>query len=241
MHIGSLEFSPGRWPTLITLILFGILLSLGFWQLDRADQKRTLLQQYRAGSGAALLQLDAHLTSVEGLEYQFASAAGHYDGSHQFLLDNRTHNGMAGYQVLTPLRLRGGQAGVLVNRGWLPVGASRQVLPPVQVGGGERTVTGRIQRPSTEGFRLGEEEIRRHWPYRIQHIDLERLATELGYPLLPVVLLLDPQQPDGYVREWHPLHFGPERNVGYAIQWFGMAAALAVIYLAVNLRKPGEV
>ena len=191
MYIGSLEFSPGRWTTLITLIVFGILLSLGFWQLDRAEQKRALLRDFRAASGTTLLQLDENLKSVAGLEYQFASVTGHYDDAHQFLLDNRTHDGMAGYQVLTPLKLRGAEAAVLINRGWVPLGPSRQVLPAVSVGAGERTVVGRIKRPSMKGFRLGEEETRRQWPYRIQRVDIDRLADELGYPLLPLVLLLE--------------------------------------------------
>ena len=73
----------------------------------------------------------------------------------------------------------------------------------------------------------------------IQRTDIDRLANELGYPLLPLELLLNPDQPDGYVREWHPLTFGPERNVGYAVQWFSMAAVLVIIYLAVNLQKKG--
>jgi surfeit locus 1 family protein len=84
---------------------------------------------------------------------------------------------------------------------------------------------------------LGDEEPRQGWPYRIQRIQLERLAQELGYPLLPVVLLLDGEQSDGFVRDWHPLAFGPERNVGYAFQWFGLALALLVIYIVVNTRK----
>jgi len=239
MRFGSLEFAPGRWPTVITLVVFGLLLSLGFWQLDRAAEKRALLAQYHAGTGAAPLRLDATLHSVEGLQYQLASATGSYDAAHQFLLDNRTHNGVAGYQVLTPLRLNRGAAAVLVNRGWVPLGASRDVLPPTPVDDTERTVTGRIKQPSLKGFTLGEEQPRRGWPYRIQRTDIDRLANELGYPLLPLELLLDPDQPDGYVREWHPLTFGPERNVGYAVQWFSMAAVLAIIYLAVNLQKKG--
>ena len=241
MRLGSLEFSPGRWPTVITIVLFGILLSLGFWQLDRAGQKRLLLAEYNAGARATVLRLDAGVRSVTGLQYQFASATGHFDAEHQFLLDNRTHEGVAGYEVLTPLILRDAAVGVLVNRGWIPLGVSRQALPQIPVGRGERTVTGRLKEPALKGFTLGDEEIRRGWPYRVQRVDINRLAGELGYPLLPLELLLDPGQPDGYVRDWHPLMtFGPERNVGYAVQWFGLAAALIVIYLAVNLRKPGE-
>ena len=239
MRFGSLEFAPGRWPTVITLVVFGILVSLGFWQLDRADQKRALLAQYHAGADASPIRLDARVRSLDGLQYQLATATGSYDGDHQFLLDNRTHNGVAGYQVLTPLKLAGG-AGLLVNRGWVPLPGSREVLPQVPVDDDERTVTGRIRQPSLKGFSLGGEQPRTGWPYRIQRVDIDRLAHELDYPLLPAELLLGPGQPDGYVRDWRPLTFGPERNVGYAVQWFSMAAVLLVIYLMVNTKRTAE-
>lgn len=240
MRFGRLEFTPGRWPTIVTLLVFALLMSLGFWQLNRADQKRALLARYHSGAHATVVRIDARVKFAQGLEYETASATGSYDAGRQFLLDNRTHDGVAGYQVLTPLKLGGGDVAVLVNRGWVPLGASREVLPATPVGGDRRTVIGRIKVPSLKGFHIGGEEPRRGWPYRIQRVDTGKLSKELGYRLLPLELLLDPSQPDGYVREWHPLTFGPERNVGYAVQWFCMAAVLMVIYLMVNSRKAGD-
>jgi len=237
MRFGSIEFSPSRWPSLITLVMFGILMSLGFWQLDRAEQKQDLLGEFSGGSEQAPFRLDETMLSFDDLQYQFATAVGAYDAKRQFLLDNRTHNGIAGYEVLTPLRLAGGSFAVLVNRGWIPLGASRAQLPELPVSDEGREVIGRIKRVSLEGFRLGEEELREGWPYRIQHVDTDFLGDELGYRLMPIVLLLGPEERDGFVREWHPLTFGPERNVGYAVQWFGLALALAIIYLAVNLHR----
>ncbi len=220
--------------------MLGILMSLGFWQLDRAEQKQTLLGEFRSGGEQAPFQLDESVDSFEGLQYQFATAAGAYDAERQFLHDNRTHNGVAGYDVLTPLRLVDTELAVLVNRGWIPLGLSRDQLPDLAVSNVEREVLGRIKRSSSQGFRLGEEELRQGWPYRIQHIDIDHLSDELGYSLLPVILLLGTEQADGFVREWHPLTFGPERNVGYAVQWFGLALALVIIYLAVNIHRVKE-
>ena len=237
MRFGSIEFSPSRWPSLITLIVFGILMSLGFWQLDRAEQKQLLLGEFLGGSEQAPFRLDETIESFDDLQYQFAIAAGTYDLERQFLQDNRTRNGVAGYEVLTPLRLAGSDLAVLVNRGWIPLGVSRDQLPALPVSEDEREVIGRIKLASLKGFRLGEEELRQGWPYRIQRIDTDLLGDELGYQLMPVMLLLEPEEPDGFVREWHPLTFGPERNVGYAVQWFGLALALAIIYLAVNLHR----
>ena len=237
MRVGSLEFSPATWPTVVTLCLLGVLLALGFWQLDRAEQKRALLARYASGKGQAVLRLEPGMTRFEGLAYQRAAAGGRYDSAHQFLLDNRTHEGLAGYHVLTPLVLDGSNQAVLVDRGWVPVGASRERLPAVAVDEAPRQVRGLLRLPPKRVFMLGDEEPRGRWPYRIQHVDIEALGRELGYPLLPVLLLLDPDEDDGYVRDWRPLHFGPERNIGYAVQWFGLAAALLVIYLVVNTHR----
>jgi surfeit locus 1 family protein len=237
MRFGKLDFKPGFWPSIVTLIVFGILISLGFWQLDRAQQKRDLLASYEGDSRDTVVQLEPDLRSVTDLNYQFATASGYYDAEHQFLLDNRTHRGRAGYHVLTPLKLRESSVAVLVNRGWIPMGASRAELPDAGVSAQRRSVEGRLKQPSAGGLVLGEEQPRQRWPYRIQRVDIERLSAELGYPLLPVILLLDGEQRDGYVRDWNPLQSGPERNVGYAVQWFGLAAALLIIYLVVNTRK----
>jgi surfeit locus 1 family protein len=238
MRIGSIEFSPGRWPTVVTSVLLGILVSLGFWQLDRAEQKKILLTQYGSEQKQTILQLEAGLKSAVGLEYKDAVVVGHYDSDHQLLLDNRTHAGQAGYQVLTPFLIRDSGVAVLVNRGWIPLGNSRDRLPEVTVREDRQRLSGRLKIPPRKVFMLGEEAPRTGWPWRIQKIHIESLSTELGRTLLPVVLLLDAGQPDGYVRQWRPLvGFGPERNVGYAVQWFGLAAALLIIYLAVNTRR----
>ncbi len=237
MRFGKLDFSPGLWPSLITIVLLWVLASLGFWQLDRAQQKRDLLAGYNVNPNATVVQLEPDLQSTTGMQFQFASAVGYYDDKHQFLLDNRTYQGRAGYHVLTPFKLRESKVAVLVNRGWIPMGGSRAELPDPGVAGDRRSIEGRIKQPSADSFMLGDEQPRQRWPYRIQRVDTGRLATELGYPLLPVILMLDGEQPDGFVRDWNPLPSGPERNVGYAVQWFGLAAALLIIYLVVNTRK----
>lgn len=236
MRVGSFDFRPALWPTLVTVVLLGILLSLGFWQLDRAEQKRALLDKYHADSRDAVIKISPRLESIEAIEYQLAEVSGQYDTRHQFLLDNRTHGGRAGYHVITPFMISNRQA-LLVNRGWIPIGAGRDVLPDVTVPTDRRRLLGKLKRVPEQVFMLGDEQVRTTWPYRIQHIDIQALEAELGYSLSPFLLLLDPDQADGYVRDWHPLKFGPEKNVGYAVQWFGLAAALLLIYLFVNTRK----
>jgi len=238
MRLGRWQFTPGLWPTLVTILLLGILVSLGFWQLDRAAQKRQLLADYaQENADRSPLRVKVDTDVGPELDYRRAEIVGHYDAAHQFLLDNRTHNGAAGYEVITPLVVAGGGA-ILVNRGWIPLGPSRDQLPSVNVGADARTLAGRLRQLPTRVFMIGAELPRSVWPYRVEHIDTRLFANELGYPVSAYTLLLDADAPDGYVRDWQPVQgFGPERNVGYAVQWFGLAVALASIYLVVNLHK----
>ena len=139
MRIGSVEFSPSRWPTLVTLVLFGFLLALGFWQLDRAEQKREIVNQYRGDKNGVVIRLNAGMRSAGDLEYQRASSVGHYDSAHQLLLDNRVHEGQAGYQVLTPFILRNSDVAVLVNRN---TGSAAEMLAMALRDNGRGTLVG---------------------------------------------------------------------------------------------------
>lgn len=237
---GRYQFRAGLWPTLVTGCLLILLLSLGFWQLDRAAQKRALLTAYGDRPADAALQISPGFAPDSDWRYRRAEVVGRYIAERQFLLDNRVYQGRVGYHVLTPLRLAHADVAILVNRGWVPQGATRADLPALPVPADERLhIEGLIDIPHDNVFVLGEGEDRDPgWPKVLQQIRLELHAEQLGVHLLPMVLLLDEDQPGGFVRDWNPIVIGPERHVGYAVQWFALAAVLLVLYLWVNVRKP---
>ncbi len=242
VRLGSVEFRPpALFITLLTLLLLNLLTGLGFWQLDRAAQKRALLEQYQGMEREVSIEVRADLVADEELEYRPAQVRGRFDTGHQFLLDNRTHQGVAGYHVFTPLRIEGSEQGILVNRGWVPRGPSRSVLPDVPTPDTPVQLEGMLKQP-TRTITLGEGEDREPgWPKVLQRVRLDLQARQLGYPLLPMLLLLGSDQEHGFVREWEPVKgFGPEQNMGYAVQWFGLATALLVIYIVVNCRRIGK-
>ena len=141
--------------------------------------------------------------------------------------------------VLTPLPLADCDGVVLVNRGWVPQGATRADLPNLPVPA-EPTVSieGLIDFPPEKVFALGEGEDRDPgWPKVLQRVRLDLQAQQLNARLLPVVLLLAPEQPGGFVREWTPVVIGPERHVGYAVQWFALALALVILYMLATLER----
>ncbi|MBK9951747.1 MAG: hypothetical protein IPP10_09570 [Candidatus Competibacteraceae bacterium] len=75
------------------------------------------------------------------------------------------------------------------------------------------------------------------------YVDYQRLGVLLNYPLQAAVILLEPDAPAGYWRDWQPRFggIGPERHRGYAAQWFGLAASLLILYLAINISRSSRV
>lgn len=240
MRIGVYRFRPGFWPTLAVLLLLPLLLGLGFWQLDRAGQKRAWLEQLQAGLEQEPIELDAAATDYQAVAFRRVIARGSYDPDHQLLLDNQVRDRQVGYLVLTPLRLDGTGVAVLVDRGWVPAPLDRTQLPAIDLDAGALTVRGIADQGPSAGLRLGEAaaEADRRWPLRLQYLDFAQLEQRLPYPLMPYVIRLDADQPHGYRRDWQPTpEMGPATHLGYAVQWFGLAIALVVIYLVVNTRR----
>lgn len=239
MRIGNFEFRPGLWPTLVTLILLPFLSGLGVWQLERASWKQALVDTHAARTREPVVALSSVLPVTAASEYRTVTLTGHYDLEHQLLLDNRLHRGRAGYQVLTPLHLENADTTVLVNRGWVPAGASRAVLPALDGPAGTIRLAALVRLPPEKIFRLGTDEERHAgWPQVIQAFDVAALEDRLGYALLPLVLLLDPDDVHGYVRDWQPVYgVKPEKHRAYAMQWFTLAAVLLLIYIGVNSKR----
>jgi len=232
LSIAGHRFRPALVQTLATLVLLPTFIALGAWQMDRAVEKRQLFAAEAAAEHAPPVPVASLGASKMPLH---AKAAGHYD-HHLFLLDNRVRNRRAGYEVLAPLRLEDGR-GVLVDLGWVAQGASRRQLPTVHAPAGSVRVTGLALTPQPPPFALSDREtFAVGWPKVVQTAVPSRLAEELGYRLLPVVLY-----PDGSrvaAHEVAAMHsFGPSRHHAYAAQWFGFAVVLVIVYLWHGLRR----
>ncbi len=249
MRIGSYDFSPRLVPTLATAALLPLLIGLGVWQLGRAEEKRSIEQIVAVRSEAPPLEIDpSRWRSIQqsadtlALAYAPVAMSGRFDGARQFLLDNRTRNGVAGFHVLTVFVPAGAAGGVLVNRGWIPLGERRDQTPALPVPSEELRITGSFDGPRRPPPLLGPSGYEQgQWPKIVQRVELESIADQLGMALLPRVVLLDPNAPGGFVREWKPYYGIPvERHQAYAFQWFALAAALAIIYLVVNLKRIGH-
>jgi surfeit locus 1 family protein len=238
IRVGSRVFQPSALMTLATLAALAGLISLGRWQLHRADEKRALYQAFSRGTDS-VRSVDARTPALP--RYQHVSASGAYDATRQILIDNISNaRDQAGYYVITPFALASG-GWVLVNRGWVPLGESRAEKPRIDVPSNAREIRGRTDNLPRAGMQLGERTpLRPPYPVVANFPTLAEIGALLHEsrwtPASPVILL-DAAEPDGYLRDWQPPGFPPMRHVAYAVQWFGLAAALAVIYVVTNLRR----
>lgn len=229
-----------RWvPTLAFLLVLPALLGLGFWQLDRAQQKRDLQAEYDARLNIEPISIGARLQQPAEMQYHRVSIVGNYDHRHTVLLDNRVHKSVPGYYVVTPLRLENSETRVLVNRGWVPLGTDRLKLPDVLPPKGRQHITGVATVPHANVFRLAPAKaLGKNWQKVWQHLDMKRFSKAVNYPVQPIVVLLDPgSQAGGFIRQWRRLDTRVSMHQGYAFQWFAMAVVLIGLYAFNTLRR----
>jgi surfeit locus 1 family protein len=225
------RFAPALHWTLLALLGIGMFISLGRWQLGRAEEKRILFEGFAAGTAEAVPLPDDY-GPLE--RYRRVTARGRYDSSRQFLLDNMTHEGVAGFHVLTPL-VQYDLRVVLVDRGFVPLSGSRTDLPDLSVGDAERAVTGRADSLPRAAVSLAAPPAT-GWPRWVSFPEMSEIAVTLDARLYPQVVLLDADQPDGYLRNWRPPGMAPDQHIGYAVQWFGLAATVLVTWIVLSFR-----
>ncbi len=225
--------SNGRVTSLavLVLVMLGMFLALGSWQLQRKVEKEQILESELKKSSLETVSLPLQLDDYSAWRYRDVNVTGQYLSSRQLLLENQIRDGVVGLNVFTPLQTTSGEV-VLVDRGWLAQGEYREQLPDINVAKTSRKISGYAYTPFGEGLRLGSVDNEQSgWPRMIQYIDYAQVSEILGMPLLPVVVRLSPEVADGYLREWDVVAFSPERHLGYAVQWFALALAMFVILI----------
>ena len=234
--LGPFIFSPGWITTIITPSFLVLLFNLGLWQTRRAEFKQNLIDRYETRSQSGDTSIE-NLLALDKDSMDFpVTLSGKYLHEYTFFLDNRTHRGIPGFQVLTPLDI--GTHLVLINRGWVSQGKTREDIPDYPKQTDLRTVAGITHVPNPNYFVLKEDNYQSiSWPFIIQKIDLTQSATLFDKPLAPFTVRLNPDKHSGFIREWHSNPMTPEKHYGYAFQWFSLTLALAVIYVTVNTRK----
>ena len=234
LRVGPWQFAPTLWPTLAALFFFVLTLSLGNWQSGRAETKRALQARYDAAVREAPIHVGNTLLDRDSVLFRKLEVEGVFDDAHTILLDNRVLNGVAGYHVLTPLMIGGGPFAILVNRGWVATGRSRERLPMPPTPAGKVKLEGMAVDPHTRYVELASTQPQgRVW----QNLDFARYAATSGLSLQPVLLLQTSNLPDGLQRNWPRPDTGVDTHVSYAFQWYSLAATLTVLWLIMNVRR----
>ena len=225
------------WVTLATLLGFVLTMSLGRWQLNRAAEKQALQAEMDAQGSKLFVDAGMLLASKDlaTLVQQHALLRGHWAENQTVYLDNRQMNAKVGFFVITPLVLDATQQVIVVQRGWVPRNfIERDKLPVIETPKGPVQVEGRIAPLPSKLFDPGKAA-----PAAIrQNLDLEQYRAQTGLPLLPVMLQQTGGPSDGLLREWPAVNLGVEKHYGYALQWFGMGALIAFLYLWFQILKP---
>lgn len=238
LRFGSREFKPALWPALVFMVLFVFLLSLGNWQMHRAQEKQVLLDAKHARQAAPAMDIGEQLPDPELDRFRAARVTGWYVPGQQWLLDNRVYDRLPGYHVFSLFKSSSGQH-LLVNRGWVSVGASRSNLPVLPLPEGKVALLGNVDFPESVGLVLGEQPVASLDSLVVlQNLDIQQLAQARQLALLPMALVLAEQQPGSLQYDWLPVEaISPEKHLGYAVQWYALATALLIIFVGVNTRR----
>ena len=225
---------------LLTVFLVSLFAGLGRWQLTRYWEKTEILETYNHHAKEPASALPSQLEDPAQWRYRKVYTTATPIAERQFLLDNQTHNGRVGFNVLTTFRLANGHL-VLVDRGWVPLGSSRRDLPDISIPKTPMRIEGTIYTPYEKPFSLGgmdDGEI--GWPRIIQFLDFKVLTSRLGEPLHPFTIRLDPTMEYGYLRDWKIIAISPNKHLAYVFQWFALALATIAIFLLLVIRRKNK-
>ncbi|WP_038195064.1 SURF1 family protein [Vibrio nigripulchritudo] len=248
----ALTLKPKFWFALIlTLVVFTVLIKLGFWQLGRGEQKLDYEKALADRATMTPITLDELNTQIlkqpASLEYNVTgtrvTAEVQPTSDKLILLDNQIWNGKVGYLALQPAKVLSGYETsgkmVLIELGFVETGSDRRVLPYVETltSVNATRVEGRVyQRQINPVSDQLYAEV--GWPKRIQNLNLTELESELGLPLLPFVI--QPSNLDIRLEQpWRPVPLSSQKHFGYSLQWFSMAAVFALIMTMILLKALG--
>jgi len=234
------------WATLLAVLGVGVLIRLGFWQLDRLEQRRAFNIHLQEQFDSPVLNLNASSPSsaLIEMEYRAVEVVGVYDFDHEIAVRNQAWNGRPGYVLVTPLIISGTQTAVLVNRGWIPLEdfspGEWQVYQ--QIGTVDIAGLIRLSREKPDFGAAPEPtpvpgEDRQVWNF----INIDLISRQVPYELLPVYVQRGPESDfpkdiNLWTIDHLPFPSLPELEItegphlGYAVQWFIFAAILGFGY-----------
>jgi len=236
----SVQFRFNWKVTLFSVVFLVLFINLGFWQLRRADEKVQLLARAAARAHQPPVTLAAVPASAKAADGLPVELHGQYDPGQVFLLDNRVVNSRVGFDVLVPFHVTEADKYALVNRGFVPMGRTRQDVPEIPpIAPGTDKAVGSIHVAAIDGTQPGDvDPVKLASGVRIVEVASPAFAAAtMGKAFYPHVIRLAETDPNGLPRYWPVTVMMPSRHRAYAVQWFLMALAVVIAWSAFSLRR----
>ena len=226
------KFKPGVRITIFFVIFAVVFFSLGIWQIERGQTKTQIMSEFENKLTKEPIYLNA-----ESKKWDRVSVSGKWENKKQLLIDNVIHQGIAGYKVLTPLRIDETNKLILVDRGWIKQNKFRDQLPDIQIPDDFESVSGTLEQPEL-GLVLSDELISNNWPKISQTKNVEVISKAYTEEIFPMILLADPLLKNSleYIKIT-PTNMTPIKHYGYSSQWFLMFIVLCFMYIWYGLSR----
>ena len=238
---------PKLFAIALTVLGTALFIGLGVWQIGRAQQKENLLAAFAAAAREAPRALAPARDAADMQHFPHVRVAGHFLPERAYLLDEKLHDGQLGVHAIGVFALDGESALLLVDRGWIAWNHAPGTAPAVPLAAIEQSdhqleLRGIYAPYPGSGLRIGGDALQRQtsWPKLTLLLDPAAISADLGRPVLPRMLLLDPAPHSAFVREWTPNVMPPVRHLGYAVQWFAFALAALAAFIVIHWRKTEE-
>ena len=227
-----------RWvPFIAAAIVVSVGLSLGNWQLNRAEQKRALQQKMMARAEFEPINLNALPQDQVSEEFRRITAEGEFISSWAVYLENRPYQGKAGFYLLMPFKLSGSEQSVLVLRGWFPRDAmDRERIPEIALPKGVIRIEGRVRASTGKLMQLGEAAVLQPGVIA-QNVDVTEFARASKLSLPNFIIEQSSDTADGLVRDWPMPSVGIDKHNAYAFQWYGLSMVAALFFLVTGFKR----
>jgi cytochrome oxidase assembly protein ShyY1 len=230
-------------PFIAMLVVVAVGLSLGQWQVRRAHQKESIARKISERETAPPIRLDANALQridVDALEFRQVALRGELQAGWTIYLDNRPHDGKAGFYVLTPLKIAGSDRHIMVARGWVERNlAERSRIPDIATPAGAVELTGIVRQHAGRLLQLGQAAAIRPGAI-VQNLDVAEMARASGLELAPFIVEQTSGTGDGLVRAWPRLSQGVDKHWGYAFQWFALAGTAFIFFVVTGFKRGSQ-
>ena len=214
--------------SLFSIFFTLLFISLGFWQIERAESKALKMKAFnemQKSPPIALKNLSAAWSRV--------FVEGFYDSSRQVLIDNQINDGQVGYKIYTPFYFD--DKAIFVDRGWIPRGKTRSELPDIGFQSDRLRIVGSLLKPEKEVL-AGDDIFTKNWPIVSQTKLPNIIEAKFNKDFSDSVIVLEPGS--NFLKEYIPLQpfvISPTKHYGYALQWFTMSMVLFSMFIyAIN-------